>query len=197
VVVSGELWWTVVNCGGFTKENHKEHTNNNILIRMALYPLRIQYRKEGEIMSKGLKGEYNHSVDAKGRMIVPSKLRELLGLSFVVTKGMDGCLYAYPSDEWELFENKLEKLPKTNKQARDFVRFFMGSASDVEIDNQGRIMIASTLRTFAGINKDVTIVGMGDHAEIWSREKWDEQNNVDDIDFEEISKGFEELGIMI
>ncbi|MDO5155703.1 MAG: division/cell wall cluster transcriptional repressor MraZ [Eubacteriales bacterium] len=148
-------------------------------------------------MSKGLKGEYNHSVDSKGRMIVPSKLRERLGLSFVVTKGMDKCLYAYPSDEWELFENQLEKLPKTSKQAREFVRFFMGSAMDVEVDNQGRVMLANTLREFAGITKDVTIVGMGDHAEIWSKEKWDEQNSVEDIDFEEISKGFEDLGIMI
>lgn len=148
-------------------------------------------------MSKGLKGEYNHSVDAKGRMIVPSKLRERLGLSFVVTRGMDGCLNAYPNDEWELFENKLSKLPTTNAQARQFVRFFMGSADDVEVDNQGRVLLSPALRKFADITKDVTVVGMGDHVEIWSREKWDEQNNVDDIDFDEIAKGFEELGIMI
>ena len=148
-------------------------------------------------MSKGLKGEYNHSVDAKGRMIVPSKLRARLGLSFVVTRGMDGCLNAYPNDEWELFENKLSKLPTTNAQARQFVRFFMGSADDVEVDNQGRVLLSPALRKFADITKDVTIVGMGDHVEIWSREKWDEQNNVDDIDFDEIAKGFEELGIMI
>ena len=148
-------------------------------------------------MSKGLKGEYNHSVDAKGRMIVPSKLRERLGLSFVVTRGMDGCLNAYPNDEWELFENKLSKLPTTNAQARQFVRFFMGSADDVEVDNQGRVLLSPALRKFADITKDVTVVGMGDHVEIWSREKWDEQNNVDDIDFDDIAKGFEELGIMI
>ena len=148
-------------------------------------------------MSKGLKGEYNHSVDAKGRMIVPSKLRERLGLSFVVTRGMDGCLNAYPNDEWEIFENKLSKLPTTNAQARQFVRFFMGSADDVEVDNQGRVLLSPALRKFADITKDVTIVGMGDHVEIWSREKWDEQNNVEDIDFDEIAKGFEELGIMI
>ncbi|MDD6070487.1 MAG: division/cell wall cluster transcriptional repressor MraZ [Clostridiales bacterium] len=148
-------------------------------------------------MSKGLKGEYNHSVDAKGRMIVPSKLRERLGLSFVVTRGMDGCLHAYPNDEWEIFENKLSKLPTTNAQARQFVRFFMGSADDVEVDNQGRVLLSPALRNFAGITKDVTIVGMGDHVEIWSREKWDAQNNVEDIDFDEIAKGFEELGIVI
>lgn len=148
-------------------------------------------------MSKGLKGEYNHSVDAKGRMIVPSKLRERLGLSFVVTRGMDGCLHAYPSDEWEIFENKLSKLPTANAQARQFVRFFMGSADDVEVDNQGRVLLSPALRNFAGITKDVTIVGMGDHVEIWSREKWDAQNNVEDIDFDEIAKGFEELGIVI
>jgi MraZ protein len=148
-------------------------------------------------MSKGLKGEYNHSVDAKGRMIVPSKLRERLGLSFVVTRGMDGCLCAYPNDEWEIFESKLAKLPTTNAQARQFVRFFMGSADDLEVDNQGRVLLSPALRKFAEITKDVTIVGMGDHAEIWSREKWEAQNNVEDIDFDEIAKGFEELGIMI
>lgn len=148
-------------------------------------------------MSKGLKGEYNHSVDAKGRMIVPSKLRERLGVSFVVTKGMDGCLHAYPSDEWEAFEEKLSKLPTANAQARQFVRFFMGSADDVEMDNQGRILLPPALRKFAEIVKDVTIVGMGDHAEIWSSEKWNEQNNIEDIDFDDIAKGFEDLGIMI
>lgn len=149
------------------------------------------------VMSKGLKGEYNHSVDAKGRMIVPSKLRERLGLSFVVTRGMDGCLCVYPNDEWDIFESKLAKLPTTNAQARQFVRFFMGSADDLEVDNQGRVLLSPVLRKFAEITKDVTIVGMGDHAEIWSREKWDAQNNVEDIDFDEIAKGFEELGIMI
>ena len=99
--------------------------------------------EEGKVtaMSKGLKGEYNHSVDSKGRMIVPSKLREQLGLSFVVTRGMDGCLFAYPNDEWEIFEGKLRQLPMTNENSRKFKRFFQAGAADCEVDNQGRILL--------------------------------------------------------
>lgn len=148
-------------------------------------------------MSRGLKGEYNHSVDAKGRMIVPSKLREQLGVSFVVTKGIDKCLYAYPNNEWEIFESKLRQLPTTNANSRKFVRFFLGSATDCEVDNQGRILLPTTLREYAGVTKDVTIVGVGDKAEIWSKERWDEQINMDDLDFDEIAQGIEELGIII
>lgn len=180
VVVSGGLWWTVVNCGGFAKA----------------VPILTDEGKVRE-MSKGLKGEYNHSVDAKGRMIIPSKLREQLGMTFVVTKGMDHCLHAYPNNEWEIFEGKLRQLPTTNEQTRAFKRFFLGSAADCEVDNQGRILLPASLRSFAGITKDVTIVGVGDHAEIWSKETWDSQNNVDDIDFNEMAKGIEELGIII
>lgn len=148
-------------------------------------------------MSKGLKGEYNHSVDAKGRMTVPSKLKEQLGLSFVVTKGLDGCLSAYPNDEWEIFDNKLRTLPKTNEAARQLVRFFVGSASDCEVDNQGRILLPATLRTFAGISKEVVVVGVGERAEIWSKEKWDAMNNAEEIDYNALAKGIEDLGFSI
>ena len=148
-------------------------------------------------MSKGLKGEYNHSVDAKGRMIVPSKLREQLGVSFVVTRGIDGCLFAYPNSEWELFTEKLNKLPVTNKSARQLKRFFEAGATDCEVDNQGRILLPAGLRNYAEISKEVTIVGVGERAEIWSRQKWEEMNNPDDIDFDEIAQGIEDLGIMI
>jgi MraZ protein len=155
--------------------------------------------EEGKVtaMSKGLKGEYNHSVDSKGRMIVPSKLREQLGLSFVVTRGMDGCLFAYPNDEWEIFEGKLRQLPMTNENSRKFKRFFQAGAADCEVDNQGRILLPANLREFAGITKDVTVVGVGERAEIWSKEKWEEKNNIDDIDFNELAQGIEDLGIMI
>lgn len=145
-------------------------------------------------MSKGLIGEYNHSLDTKGRMTVPSKLREQLGMTFVVTKGMDNCLHAYSNNEWEIFGEKVNNLPTTK---RGLKRFFLGSATECEVDNQGRILLPANLRSFAGITKDVTIVGVGDHAEIWSKENWDSQNNVDDIDFDEIAKEIEELGIII
>ncbi len=148
-------------------------------------------------MSLGLKGEYNHSVDDKGRMIVPSKLREQLGISFVVTKGMDKCLYAYPNNEWEIFEGKLRQLPTTNANARLLVRMFLGSAVDCEVDNQGRINIPKTLRDYAGITKDVTVIGVGDKAEIWSKEKLDAIHNSDELDLDEIASGLEALGFNI
>ena len=93
-----------------------------------------------------LTGEFNHSIDSKGRLIIPSKLRDSLGEHFVITKGMDGCLFLYPENEWEAFEDKLRTLPLTNKKAREFKRFFLGSAVDGEIDKQGRILISCTDR---------------------------------------------------
>ncbi|MCM1497963.1 MAG: division/cell wall cluster transcriptional repressor MraZ [Clostridium sp.] len=130
-------------------------------------------------------------------MIVPSKLREQLGMSFVVTRGVDGCLFAYPNDEWEIFEGKLRQLPMTDKSARKFKRFFEAGATDCEIDNQGRILLPVVLREFAGITKDVTIVGVGERAEIWSKEKWEEENDIDNVDFDELAQGIESLGIII
>ncbi len=147
------------------------------------------------IVSKGLKGEYSHSVDAKGRMIVPSKLREPLGATFVVTKGMDKCLLAYPNDEWDIFEEKLNKLPMTNKKAREMKRYFVGSAVDCEVDNQGRILLPANLREFAKIVKDVVIVGGIEYVEIWSKEIYNEKNNKE-VDFDELAEGIEDLGFM-
>ncbi len=91
-------------------------------------------------------GEYNHTIDAKGRVIVPSKFRETLGDEFVVTKGLDGCLFVYDNNEWTAFEEKLKSLPITNKEARQFVRFFLAGAASVEVDKQGRILLPSSLR---------------------------------------------------
>lgn len=154
-------------------------------------------RNEVMVLSKGLKGEYNHTVDAKGRMIIPSKMREQLGMSFVVTRGTDGCLFAYPNDEWEIFEGKLRQLPMTNENARNFKRFFLAGATDCEVDNQGRILLPTNLRKVANITKDVVIVGVGERAEIWSKDKWEEKNNIDDINFDEIAMSIEDLGIVI
>ena len=148
-------------------------------------------------MSKVLQGEAVHSIDTKGRMIVPSKMRDLLGPSFVITKGMDKCLFIYPNDEWAIFEKKLQGLPMINKKAREFVRHFNGSATECEVDNQGRVLIPAGLREFAGITKDVKILGMIDHAEIWSKELWDELNNPDDFDFEGLASDLQDMGISI
>ena len=120
------------------------------------------------------KGEYSHSVDAKGRIIMPAKFREILGDMFVVTKGLDGCLFVYPNDEWENIENKFREIPLTTKDARKFSRFFFAGAADCEVDKQGRVLIPSVLREFAGLNKEVVLVGVLNRIEIWSKERWQE-----------------------
>ena len=139
-------------------------------------------------------GEYQHSLDAKNRMIVPSKLREDLGNKFVITKGLDGCLYIYPTDEWVKLQEKLKTLPLTNKDARAFVRFFFAGASEVEIDKQGRGLIPQNLKEYAGIEKEIVSIGVLSRVEIWSKEKWNEYNN-SNIDYEKIAEKMNELGI--
>lgn len=139
-------------------------------------------------------GEYNHTIDTKGRLIVPSKFRESLGDTFVITKGFDGCLFVYDRSEWAKFEEKLTTLPLTNPEARKLMRFFLAGASEVEVDKQGRILIPTNLRTHAGLVKDAVLVGVASKIEIWSKEKWD-SNNYDDMD--EIAEKLEELGLSL
>ena len=119
-------------------------------------------------------GEYNHTIDAKGRLIIPSRFRDLLGEEFVLTRGLDGCLSIYPMDEWAAFEEKLRALPLTNKDARTFSRFFVAGATNCELDKQGRILVPQTLREFAGLEKDVVLTGNLNRIEVWSKEKWRE-----------------------
>ena len=140
-------------------------------------------------------GLYNHTIDTKGRLIIPSKFREDLGDEFVVTKGMDGCLFAYANEDWSAFEKKLAELPLINKEARMFARFFLAGASQVEVDKQGRILVASNLRTFAELDKDVVLIGVGSRIEIWSQEKWEDMD--DDNDMDAIAETMEELGLTI
>lgn len=140
-------------------------------------------------------GEYNHTIDAKGRLIIPSKFRETLGDEFVVTKGLDGCLFVYDNAEWGNFENKLKTLPLTNKDARQFVRFFLAGAASVEVDKQGRILLPSVLREFGQLAKDVILVGVGSRIEIWSRERW--EGTSDTLDMDEIAERMSEMGFGI
>ena len=130
-------------------------------------------------------GEYNHTIDAKGRLIIPSRFRELLGEEFVLTRGLDGCLSIYPMDEWAAFEEKLRALPLTNKDARTFSRFFVAGATTCQLDKQGRILVPQTLRQFAGLNR----------IEVWSNEKWSENCNYDDMD--SIAESMQNIGIVI
>lgn len=140
-------------------------------------------------------GEYNHTIDAKGRLIVPSKFRETLGDVFVVTKGLDGCLFVYPMEEWTVFTEKLRELPLTKKDARQFSRFFLASAANCEVDKQGRILLPAVLREFAGLDKEAVLVGISSRIEIWSKAKWEEINDIDVDNMDDIAEHMADLGI--
>ena len=140
-------------------------------------------------------GEYNHSIDAKGRLIVPAKFREQLGDTFVVTKGLDGCLFVYSHEEWQRIEESLREKPLTSKDARKFSRFFFAGAAAVELDKQGRILLPPILREYASLQKDVVLVGVGSRVEIWSKDKWETMNS--DADMDEITGAMEGLGLTI
>lgn len=140
-------------------------------------------------------GEYEHSLDVKGRLIMPAKLREDIGEKFIVTKGLDGCLFGFSQTEWSNFEEKLKTLPLTNKNARDFVRFFLSGAIECEIDKQGRFLIASNLREYAGLDKEAVIIGIGTRIEIWNKDKWKKYNSEDNISPDEIAENMTMLGI--
>ena len=140
-------------------------------------------------------GEYEHSVDVKGRIIMPSKLRENIGEKFIVTKGLDKCLFAYSKSEWANFEEKLKTLPLTNKNARDFVRFFLSGAVECEIDRQGRFLVPANLRTYANIDKEIVIIGVGTRLEIWNKDSWTNYSSEENISADEIAENMTMLGI--
>ena len=117
-------------------------------------------------------GEYHHTIDEKGRLIIPSKFREDLGEKFIITRGIENCLFVYSLSSWEKITNKLESLPFTKKDARQFVRFFLSGATTAEFDKQGRVNITSPLISYAKLQKDCVVIGTGDRLEIWSQEDW-------------------------
>lgn len=117
-------------------------------------------------------GEYHHNLDEKGRLIIPSKFREEIGNSFIVTKGLDGCLFVYSLSEWEHIVSKLQKLPFTKKDARTFTRFFLAAATLQEFDKQGRINLTNSLSLYAGLKKECVIIGVNDRLEIWDLDKY-------------------------
>lgn len=140
-------------------------------------------------------GEYNHTVDAKGRLIIPSKFREALGDKFVVTKGLDGCLFVYDNAEWNAFEEKLKAMPISKKDNRMFVRHFLAGAAEVEVDKQGRILIPGKLREFADITKDVVLIGAAGHIEIWSEQRWTSMEEDEEESMETIAERMADLGL--
>ena len=127
-------------------------------------------------------GEYNHSIDAKGRVIVPSKFRGKLGDRFIVTKGLDGCLWVFPTSEWESFSEKLTSLPVARKDARNFTRFFMAGATEVETDKMGRILLPQVLRDYAKLDKEAVLIGTGSRVEIWNSDTWTNISSFDNVD---------------
>jgi MraZ protein len=140
-------------------------------------------------------GEYQHSIDPKGRVFMPAKFREDLGEKFVVTKGLDNCLFVYPNEEWRSLEQKLRTLPLTSKEARAFIRFFFAGAAECEADKQGRILIPANLRDYAGLEKDLSIIGVSTRVEIWNRDAWESYNGESSMDQEAIIEKMAELGI--
>lgn len=133
-------------------------------------------------------GEYRHNVDAKGRLIVPAKFRESLGETFVLTRGLDRCLFGYPMSEWKVIEEKIKTLPVTKKDARSFARFFFSGATECEIDKQGRINIPSTLIHYGKIEKECVVLGVSNRIEIWDQGVWDNYFSESEESFTEIAE---------
>lgn len=142
-------------------------------------------------------GEFEHNIDAKGRLIMPAKFRADLGDEFVVTKGLDGCLFVYSIDEWSKLEAKIHETPMTTKDARKFMRFFFAGATSCEVDKQGRILLPQKLREHAGLEKEVILAGVSSRIEIWSKNKWNENNIYSDDEMDSVAENMAELGIFI
>lgn len=140
-------------------------------------------------------GEYQHNIDEKGRMIVPAKFRNGLGDHFVLTRGLDNCLFIYPMEEWEILENKLKNLPLTKKDARSFTRFFFSGAVECELDKQGRISVPQTLRSYSKLEKECIVIGVSNRVEIWAKSLWDEYAMESEESFEEIAENLMDFDI--
>ena len=141
-----------------------------------------------------LMGTYSHSLDPKGRLIIPARLREELGDDFIITKNLDYCLAVYPKEAWERFIQKIEELPKISSEpARRLRRFYFGTSMTMEVDKQGRILIPAGLRDYASLTKDVVLVGVDDHAEIWDAETWNRYN--DDMDINDMMSDLSGLNL--
>lgn len=138
-------------------------------------------------------GEYNHNLDSKGRIIIPAKFRDELSDNFFLTKGFDGCLTIYSTEQWQKLLNEIAKFPTTRRNARDYVRTLTGSAWECVVDNQGRIQIPSKLLKLAGMTKECSIVGVNDHVEIWDKETWENYYSNASNNFEEVAEDLDEL----
>lgn len=135
-------------------------------------------------------GEYQHNIDPKGRVFIPVHFRDDLGDHFIITKGLDDCLYAYSMSEWQGLETKIRSLPMS--KARNLQRFFFSGATDVEVDKQGRVLISANLREYAALYKDILIIGASNRAEIWDKQKWEQTRS--SITSQSVAEAMDELG---
>ena len=142
-------------------------------------------------------GEYQHTLDPKNRVIIPSKLREGLGDKFILTRGFDNCLFAYSLEEWRNFEGKMKTLPMTDRDARAFMRFFFASASECEVDKQGRILIPQNLKEYAGLEKELYIIGMASRVEVWSKARWEEYTSGENLNADKLAEKLAMLGMQL
>lgn len=142
-------------------------------------------------------GEYQHNLDAKGRLIVPAKFREDLGESCVVTKGLDGCLFVYPMEAWEELFAKLQALPMTKRDARAFVRTFLAGATEVDCDKQGRIAIPQSLQCYADLEKTVMLIGVAERIELWSEARWQAYTTQGEASFEQLAEVMDTFDIQL
>jgi len=133
-------------------------------------------------------GEYQHSIDDKGRIIIPAKFRDSLGDKFIVTRGLDNCLFVYPLSEWSVLEQKLKALPLMKSDARAFSRFFFSGATECELDKQGRVNLPNTLCDYAKLDKDCVVIGVSNRVEIWSKMTWEGYFNASEESFNEIAE---------
>ena len=140
-------------------------------------------------------GSYNNSIDAKFRMIVPSKYREELKSRCVITRGFDKCLYIYPLPEWEKWAEALSRLPKADANARNLVRHFYGNAEECELDKQGRVTIPASLREYGELEKELVTIGSGEKIEVWSKAVWDSVMKETELSAAEVAEGMEKYGI--
>ncbi len=140
-------------------------------------------------------GEFNYKIDSKKRLAVPSKFRDELSGKVVVTRGLDGCLFLYPINEWRELAEKISNLPLSQANARSFARVMLAGAMEVEIDGSGRILIPDYLKDYAGLEKEVTIAGVYNRMEIWNKDKWEEYKTSTEEDVGDIAEGLKELGV--
>ncbi len=145
-------------------------------------------------------GEFHHTIDEKGRLIMPAKYREQLGASFFITKDLwnkeeERCLFVYPQSEFNELSQKLHKLSNSSKEARFMNRYFFSSVQDTAVDKQGRVLLTTELREHACINREVVLVGVDTHIEIWDLEKWEAYNASDTLEMDKLAESLGELGI--